>query len=61
MTIRPVGDKLFDADRWTDRQTDSHDEANSLLFEILRTGLAVGNVMSPWHGATESVVTEDSR
>ena len=35
MKIRPVGAELFDADGRTDR----HDEANSLLFAILRTRL----------------------
>jgi len=37
MKIRPVGTKLFHADRRSDRQTDRHDEANSRFFAILQT------------------------
>jgi len=36
MKIGSVGSELLHVDRWLDRQTDRHDEANSLFFAILQ-------------------------
>jgi len=34
MKIHPVGDELFHADRWTNRQTDKHYEANRCFSQF---------------------------
>jgi len=50
MEIRPLGAELFHANRWTDRQTDRHDEANIILSQFgerrLKTEGAKGNVLN---------------